>query len=125
MMTPDERYHRDALFRTMVDQLEFYVREAVFSGTEIREAAMLALIHYESTRIDRRWLLSPDGHLEAIAPLPPVRPGMREVNTLHELREAVAQGAGHACMEWFARGQCVLCDRPDAANAARELEHNP
>ena len=48
-MTPDERYIRDPLFRTMVDQMEFFIREAKMTGTEIREAAILAAIHYENT----------------------------------------------------------------------------
>lgn len=51
--TVEERYARDPHFRGLVDILEHQIRLANYTPTEIREAAMLAQIHYESTRIDR------------------------------------------------------------------------
>lgn len=59
MMTPDERYQRDPLFHTIVDVLEYYIHEAQFSGTELREAAILALIHYEARRMPAPTFLDP------------------------------------------------------------------
>jgi hypothetical protein len=50
-MTPDERYQRDPMFRHLVDQLHHQIREARYTPTEIREAAMLAQIHYEQTTL--------------------------------------------------------------------------
>lgn len=53
-MEPQKRYERDPLFRRLVDTLEVQIRDAVYTPTEIREAAMLAQIHYEQTNIRRR-----------------------------------------------------------------------
>lgn len=50
-MTPQDRYHRDPMFRHLVDVLEHQIREAHYTPTEIREAAMLAQIRYESTNV--------------------------------------------------------------------------
>jgi hypothetical protein len=115
-MTPEERYQRDALFRMFVDQLEYYIRQAVFSGTEIREAAMLALIHHERTTF-RPFRIYPaagveGGRLEYLEPPPPVRPTALTSQTIDELRAAVREGAGHACAEWLTtNGTCALCGR--------------
>jgi hypothetical protein len=117
-LSPEDRYQRDALFRTMVDQLEYYIRQCVFSGTEIREAAMLALIHYEATTF-RPYRIYPEagvpgGRVEYDPPKPPVRPSALSQSTIDELRAAVKDGAGHACDEWpvpNAPGLCQLCGR--------------
>lgn len=45
--TPDARYLRDAAFRQIVDMMEAYFHQALFTPTEMREAALLAAIHYE------------------------------------------------------------------------------
>lgn len=50
-MTPNERYKYDPLFKALVDMLHFHIKEARYTPTEIREAAMLAQIHYESYSI--------------------------------------------------------------------------
>lgn len=49
MKTPEERYMCDASFRQLVDTMEAMVRHARFTPSEMREAAMLASIHYELT----------------------------------------------------------------------------
>jgi hypothetical protein len=46
-MGPEERYGRDPLFRQMVDYLQTFINAAQMTGTEIREAAILAAIHNE------------------------------------------------------------------------------
>ncbi len=111
-MTPEQRYQQDTLFHTMVDQLEYYLHVAVFSGTEIREAAMLALIHYEAKTV-RPIMVHSDGRIERVERPPAVRPTALNTNTIEELRAAVEQGAGHECSEWRDRGWsgCMLCGR--------------
>jgi hypothetical protein len=47
MMTPEERYRSDSHFHVLVDSLESLIAHAKMSPTEVREAAMLACIHYE------------------------------------------------------------------------------
>ena len=44
---PDERYKRDPQFAQLVDRLYMMIKEAQFSPTEIREAAMLVQIKWE------------------------------------------------------------------------------
>jgi hypothetical protein len=51
------RYERDAHFRTIVDTLEALIHEASYTPTEIREAAMLAQIRYESRRMPRLFII--------------------------------------------------------------------
>jgi hypothetical protein len=46
-MNPEERYHRDPHFRTLVDVLTQQIIECNYSPTELREAVMLAAIHYD------------------------------------------------------------------------------
>jgi hypothetical protein len=47
-VTPQERYERDPVFCALVDSLFVQIRDARYTPTEIREAAMLAQIRYES-----------------------------------------------------------------------------
>lgn len=47
MMSPQERYERDPMFKQMVDIMESVIAQAGMTPTEIREAAVLACIHYE------------------------------------------------------------------------------
>lgn len=49
--TPEHRYLHDATFRQMVDQLEYLLHTVKTTPTEIREACMLALIHYEERKV--------------------------------------------------------------------------
>ena len=51
MRTPEEAYMADPLFRTVVDTLENLITEARLSPSEVREAAMLALIHHEQRNL--------------------------------------------------------------------------
>lgn len=46
---PLERYYSDPMFRALVDSLIHQIREANYTPSEIREAAMLAQIMYEET----------------------------------------------------------------------------
>ena len=46
--TVEDRYRRDPMFKTVCDQLEYLIREAKMTPTEVREAAILATIHYEN-----------------------------------------------------------------------------
>lgn len=41
------RYHRDSLFRAVVDALYCHIADMKLTPTEIREAAMLAAIKFE------------------------------------------------------------------------------
>jgi hypothetical protein len=50
-MTVAERYETDSHFRFLVDSLEALIQDAKFTPTEIREAALMAMVRYESRRI--------------------------------------------------------------------------
>lgn len=43
----EERYQRDPLFKQLVDVMTMHIRDLQLTGTEIREAAMLATIKFE------------------------------------------------------------------------------
>lgn len=49
--TVADRYDRDPQFRTLTDMLEHLIHEAKMTPTEVREAAILATIHYEQRTI--------------------------------------------------------------------------
>ncbi len=49
MNLPTDRYRTDMSFRTLVDIMLHHIREAKYTPSEIREAAMLAQIMYEET----------------------------------------------------------------------------
>lgn len=49
--TVSDRYQNDSSFKTLVDLLLYNIREARYTPTEIREAAMFAQIIYEETTI--------------------------------------------------------------------------
>jgi hypothetical protein len=51
MLSPQERYRDDPQFRQLVDWLTAFVHQAAFTPSELREAAILACIRYEQTRI--------------------------------------------------------------------------
>lgn len=51
---PQYRYMNDATFRTLVDSLTKLIREAKITPTELREACLLAQIHYEQLN-ERMW----------------------------------------------------------------------
>lgn len=56
---PEVRYQHDTAFKNLVDVLHHFIQKAEFTPTEIREAALLACIHYESYQV-RRIYLDPD-----------------------------------------------------------------
>jgi len=62
MKTPEERYRNDAQFKMLVDALEAAIHRAQYTPSELREAAILAAIHYESVRVRQYWdpLLGPN-----------------------------------------------------------------
>jgi len=41
------RYQNDAKFKSLVDSMEAFIQHADFTPSEVREASMLASIHYE------------------------------------------------------------------------------
>lgn len=51
MKTPQERYLSDPQFHILVDVMEKHIRDAEYTPSEIREAAVLACIHYEQMTI--------------------------------------------------------------------------
>lgn len=58
MKTPQEKYFNDLQYKQLVDMLHHCINQAQFTPSEIREAAMLAAIHYESMNF-RRHIYSP------------------------------------------------------------------
>jgi hypothetical protein len=48
--SPADRYHRDAAFRLLVDTLYVQIENCQYTGTELREAAILAAIMFEDRR---------------------------------------------------------------------------
>ena len=52
-LSPEDRYRHDQHFRALVDLLEAAVHRAEYTPTELREAAMLAAIHYEMRTLRR------------------------------------------------------------------------
>ena len=50
-MPAEERYFHEVMFHQLVDQMEHFIREAKYSPSEMREAAILAGIHYEQKQI--------------------------------------------------------------------------
>ncbi len=48
--TPQEKYQKDSMFKALVDLMEAHIHQADYTPSEMREAAMLASIHYEYRR---------------------------------------------------------------------------
>lgn len=53
MLNVQERYRYDRVFATLVDTLTNMLREGNYTPTEVREAAMLAQLHFEDMRVRR------------------------------------------------------------------------
>lgn len=51
MLKVEERYQYDPSFRNLVDTIYTFILQGNFTPTEIREAAMLAQIKFEDSRI--------------------------------------------------------------------------
>ncbi len=47
MQSPKERYEQDNSYRQFVDNIENLIHHAYFTPSEVREAAVMACIHYE------------------------------------------------------------------------------
>ena len=61
--TAAERYHHDITYRKVVQMMENLMHEAQLTPSEIREAAVLASIHYEETTVRScHIVLTPDLH---------------------------------------------------------------
>jgi hypothetical protein len=48
--TPQGRYESDPMFHRVVDMLGALIHEAQLTPSEVREAAVLACIHYEARK---------------------------------------------------------------------------
>ena len=57
-ITPEERYQCDPWFHKLVNMLTHFIIEAKFTPSELREAAILAAIHYELSTT-RRSMIKP------------------------------------------------------------------
>ena len=53
---PEWRYQHDPKFKGYVDLMHHLIQRAELTPTEVREAAMLACIHYESYQVRRIYL---------------------------------------------------------------------
>jgi hypothetical protein len=56
--TPSQRYQDDPTFRRLVDSLEHLLHQAQTTPSELREACLLAHIHYEQRRGPRPFLVT-------------------------------------------------------------------
>ena len=56
MMDVREKYLSDAQFKMLTDTIESYIRAGDFTGSEVRQAAMLACINYEMTTMQHRFV---------------------------------------------------------------------
>ena len=69
MKTPQEKYLNDINYKNLVDTMHSFISKAEFTPSELREAAILASIHYESLNIRRYTYMVPrdvDGALKTI-----------------------------------------------------------
>lgn len=63
MQYPKDRYLTDPMYKSLVDMLESYIHRAEFTPSELREAAILASINYESKQARKCMLdLTPELH---------------------------------------------------------------
>ena len=66
MMTPEEKYNNDAMYRSLVQSLEALLHQANFCPSEIREAAMLACVHHEMRQTRSVFVEMPSNVIEAM-----------------------------------------------------------
>jgi hypothetical protein len=60
-LTPAERFNRDPNFNRLVSMLEMAIHHCEYTPTEIREAAMLAVIRYETMHCRQSIRMNADG----------------------------------------------------------------
>ena len=77
MKSPQDRYENDARYKTFVDVIEHMLHEAQFSPSEVREAAILACIHFEM-RSTYRFRVVPIKVNEALQTLADFRKAQKE-----------------------------------------------
>lgn len=58
------KYQTDSKFKSLVDLFESFLHRADYTPSEVREAAMLASIHYEMTSLKRMYIASPRLEIE-------------------------------------------------------------
>ena len=58
------RYQSDAMFKNLVDYMESFIQKGDFTPSEVREASMLASIHYEMMTPRRMYIPSPRLEIE-------------------------------------------------------------
>jgi hypothetical protein len=56
-MTSEERYRNDPIFHRLVDTIYAAIEAKEYTASEVRDAAMLAMIRYESTHLRQMWVL--------------------------------------------------------------------
>ena len=54
-MTAEERYRNDPVFHRLVDMIYVGIVEKQYTATEVRDAAMLAMLKYESQHCRNLW----------------------------------------------------------------------
>jgi hypothetical protein len=61
-MHPDAQiaYENDPKFHALVDAIHAYLRAAEYTPSEVRQAAMLACIHYERYQVHRPFIVAGD-----------------------------------------------------------------
>lgn len=59
MKNPEEKYRHDADYHMLVDTIENFINQAKYTPSEVREAAILACIHYEMRRYEMRRPIEP------------------------------------------------------------------
>jgi len=60
MTSPQEKYENDPSYRALVEMLESFIHKCQYSPSELREAALLACIRYESLTIRPRVMFPRD-----------------------------------------------------------------
>lgn len=72
MLTPEERYQNDPAFHMLVDWLERAIHQAQYTPSELRDAALLAAVHYEYRQTRPRWEPREGGYAWSHTPNQPV-----------------------------------------------------
>jgi hypothetical protein len=97
-LRPEERYHRDPTFAALVDVMEAAIHRAEYTPTELREAAMLAAVRYET----RNWRVAArlDGASIRVFSAAPFRPGSRAFELFHRAWTRAVGTPGYDRAEW-------------------------